>query len=167
MTSQEPADPRIVDLVPRPTVAVRVQQPFSELDLGALFEIHMPNVSDRLTDLGGTPAGPAYGRYHEFGPEQADVEIGIPVMTPVANLRPLAECQPGEIGNSELPGGRAAVTVHTGSYGGLADAYARLRGWIRGQGLADGDGPWESYINDPSEVQDPSELRTEVCWPLR
>ena len=166
MTVQKPGDPRVVELTPQPTVAVRVQKPFEELDLGALFDLHLPNIADRLADLGGTPAGPAYGRYHEFGPQQADVEIGIPVTGPVANLRPVAECESGEIGNSELPGGRAAVTTHLGSYDGLAATYDRLREWIRGQGLDDAPGPWESYIKDPSEVEDPAELRTEVVWPL-
>src|SRR5204863_7472180 len=117
-------------------------------------------------DLGGTPAGPPYGRYHEFGPETADVEIGIPVVAPVANLRPLAECQAGEIGSSELPGGRAALTVHQGSYDGLKATYDRLRQWIAANGFDAGPGPWESYINDPTEVSDSSQLRTEVVWPL-
>jgi effector-binding domain-containing protein len=166
MAGQTSENPRIVEVIPRPTVAVRVQHPFEQLDLGALFDLHMPNVADRLADLGGTPAGPSYGRYHEFGPERADVEIGIPVAGPVANLRPLAECEPGEVGNSELPGGRAAVTVHEGSYDGLKDTYARLQEWIQAEGLEPGAGPWESYIQDPSEVSDPSELRTEVVWPI-
>lgn len=166
MSDETSGDPRIVGLTPTPTVAVRVQQPFEQLDLGALFDLHLPNVADRIADLGGTPSGPSYGRYHEFGPERADVEMGIPVLAPVANLRPLVECEPGEVGNSELPAGRGAVTVHHGSYDGLKDAYDRLRAWIEAQGLRPGAGPWESYVNDPSEVSDPSGLRTEVIWPL-
>jgi effector-binding domain-containing protein len=166
MPDEPSQDPRIVDLVPVATVAVRVQKPFEDLDLGALFDLHLPNVADRLADLGGTPAGPPYGRYHEYGPQLADVEIGIPVVEPVANLRPLEECEPGEMGNSELPGGRAAATVHIGSYERLAATYDRVRAWISAQGLKAGSGPWESYVTDPSEVEDLSELRTEVVWPL-
>ena len=84
------------------------------------------------------------------------------MVAPVANVRPLAECVAGEIGSSELPGGRVAITVHVGSYDGLSTTYQRLRDWIHAQGLEDGPGPWESYTDDPAEVDDPSQLRTEI-----
>lgn len=159
------SDPRVVDLAPQPTVAARVQQSFDELDVGALFGLHMGNVADRIADLGGTPAGPPYARYYEFGPERADVEFGIPVAAPVPNLRPLAECEPGEVGAGELPGGPAAVTLHVGPYPELGKAYRRLESWISAQGHTPGIGAWESYIKDPSEVGE-ADLQTELVWPL-
>ena len=96
---------RIVELTPQPTIAVRIQRPMSELDLSELFDTHLPNIADHIANTGGTPAGAPFGRYHQFGPDQVDVEIGIPLAMPPSNLRPLAECESGEMGSSELPGG--------------------------------------------------------------
>jgi AraC family transcriptional regulator len=152
------------DVAPQPTVAVRVRAPTPSL--GELFDRHLPNIADRVADLGGTPAGAPFARYHHFSPDSVDVEIGIPVVAPVANLRPLAEAEPGEVAGGELPAGRVAITVHRGSYDGLAGTYRRLEAWLEAGGHAAGPAPWESYIDDPTEVEDASQLRTEVVWPI-
>lgn len=155
----------IRELAPQPAVAARMTQSMAELDLAALFDEHLPNIAHRLADMGIEPAGPPYGRYHEFGPEKVDVEIGIPVSAPAPNLRPLAEAVEGEMAGSELPGGRVAITVHRGSYDGLKETYDALHDWIHEQGHEEGPGPWESYVDDPGEVAE-ADLKTEVCWPL-
>lgn len=155
----------IRELTPQPSAAVRLTQPMQSMDLAALFDEHLPNIAHRLADMGIEPAGPPYGRYHEFGPERVDVEIGIPVSAPVSNLRGYDEAEEGELFASELPGGQAAIAVHRGTYDGLKQAYEDLHDWIHGQGREEGPGPWESYVDDPGEVST-DDLRTEVIWPL-
>ena len=153
-------DHQIRELEPQPTMAVRVRVPMEQLDLGALFAAHLP----RLHAVAGD-GGPPYGRYHEFGPTQADVEIGVPVGDVSTDLP-----DPGEdehpIEPSELPGGPTAVVIHHGSYETLGAAYDRLHDWIHSQGHEDGPGPWESYLDLPDQVEDEASLRTVLHWPL-
>lgn len=155
----------IHQLDPRPAAAVRVTGVMDELDLGELFGEHLPNIAHRLADLGVQPAGAPYGRYHEFGPERAVVEIGIPTSAPVSTLSPMATAADGELAASSLPGGPVAVAVHRGSYEGLAATYAALEQWIGEHSHRPSGAPWESYVDDPFEV-DAADVRTEVCWPI-
>jgi effector-binding domain-containing protein len=157
----------ILELERQPTAAVRIQQPMAELDLAAAFDRFMPLVMHRIVASGGSIGGPPFGRYHRFGPDVVDVEIGFPVGAAPAGLQSLASCAEGEVGTSELPGGPVARTVHRGSYEGLSRTYDGLHEWIHAQpGYDDGDGPWESYVDDPGSTADQSQLRTEVTWPV-
>ncbi len=48
----------------QPTVAVRLQQPMAELDLGHLFGQYLPNLAEGVAGRGGQPTGAQCGRYH-------------------------------------------------------------------------------------------------------
>ena len=159
-------DAQFVDLSAQPTAAVRVRRPMSSVDVGALMGDAMARLADRLGQAGATPAGPPYARYHAWGGELADVEIGFPLTSTIDGLPALSASPEGQVGASELPAGRAARTVHRGPYPTLGDAYSSLHDWIHAQGHDEGDGPWESYIDNPAEVADVAQLRTELTWPV-
>jgi effector-binding domain-containing protein len=159
-------DTEIVELEPAATAAVRFQQPMAGLDLASAFDRNMPLVASTIEARGGEIGGPPFGRYHRFGPDVVDVEIGFP-LAQAPDLPALASVAPGEVGISELPGGPVARTIHQGSYDGLSATYDALHDWIHAQpGYDDGAGPWESYVDDPGSATDPSQIRTEVIWPL-
>ncbi|HEY7390536.1 MAG TPA: GyrI-like domain-containing protein [Bryobacteraceae bacterium] len=72
----------------------------------------------------------------------------------------------GEVLVETLPGGPAAVTIHSGPYDQLPAAYAALEEWIAANGLHPTGAPWEAYLNDPADHPNPQDWKTEVCWPV-
>jgi effector-binding domain-containing protein len=69
----------------------------------------------------------------------------------------------GRVVRSSLPAGRVATTVHRGPYAGLGEAYEAVLEWCAANGEKPTRTRWEVY---GPHADDPSELRTEVCWLL-
>jgi effector-binding domain-containing protein len=158
-------DAQIVEREPQATAAVRFREPMSTVDVGALMDRAMGALGARLEEAGVSPVGPPFARYHEWGGETADVEIGFPLAERLSGPA-LADLPSGEVGPSTLPGGRLVVAIHQGPYQELGRTYGGLHDWIHAHGEEDGPGPWESYIDSPEEV-DSANLRTEVLWPVQ
>ena len=149
----------------QPAIAVRTIVPMDQLDVGALFGAALGRLFPYLGQHGLAPAGAPYARYAEFGPERADVEIGVPLAEPATGPASLAA--DGEIGSTELPGGEVATYLHVGPYPDLGQAYQTIEAWFAESGRTPGGAPWESYLVGPDQVdQDESRLETLVCWPL-
>jgi effector-binding domain-containing protein len=165
MTDVHLTNHRIVEITPQPTIAVRIRKPMADLDIRQLFDTQLPRVFQYATSQGHEPTGVPYARYFEFGPDIADIEIGVPVADYPTNLARADEHfeQPG---TSELPGGQVAKVIHHGPYDTLGQAYDALHEWIHQHDHDEGHGPWESYVDDPSEIADQSKIRTEIHWPL-
>ena len=88
---------------------------------------------------------------------EVDLECGIPVAVTFEPTGRVAVC--------ELPGGRAATTMHVGPYDQLRHTWQAMWDWVKSEGLAPAGPPWEVYIDDPTTVE-AARLRTEVYVPL-
>lgn len=161
-----PPEPGLRELAAQPTVAVRVRRPMATVDVGALVDHHLPGIAALTPALGVGLAGPPYVRYHDWGDEVADLELGFPVDREADGLPPLEACADGEPGRASLPGGTCAVIVHVGPYPELPVSWGRLQAWVWDQGLEPAGPPWESYL-DNADLVDPGAVRTEVIRPLR
>lgn len=103
--------------------------------------------------------GAPFIRYFQMDDTIVDFEGGVVVRGPVATTDRLRE--------SELPDGPAAVTLHTGPYDRLCDAYDVLNTWLA-VGEWERSGPsWEVYLTDPREERDPSKWQTRIVIPIR
>ena len=103
-------------------------------------------------------------RYLETSVGMVTLETGMRVTTHSGQWT-AAEGE-GDILAETLPGGPAAVTIHSGPYDQLQAAYAALEEWIAANGFHKAGDPWEAYLNDPADYPNPEDWKTEVCWPV-
>lgn len=106
-----------------------------------------------LDKQGLHPTGPPFSRYRPLEGGGFDAEAGFPCNDVVK--------PEGRVEASELPGGRAARTIHTGPYGEVGAAYEAATAWLIDEGCVPEGEPWECYLDGP-EVAEP---RTEVFIP--
>ncbi len=146
-------------LVAQPTVVIRAKVHPDQLGpvMSKLFPVVMAFVQDSVAE----PAGPPFSRYLciNGNDEEWDIACGIPVSRPLTGA--------GQVEASELPGGAAVTTMHRGRYETLGASWAALQRWVKDNGKAPGEPPWEIYRTDPREVKDPAEWRTEIVIPVQ
>lgn len=146
----------IVELEPQRALTIRRTVPQS--GLGAFFDEILPKLFGEIVGQGATPAGPPFARYFNSDPAAFDTEAGVPFKGTVTASTGARV--------TTLPAGRAAKTVHFGSYETLSKVYRRIEEWCRDNGHRVGEGPWESYVDDPEKTPH-DKVRTEVYWPLK
>jgi effector-binding domain-containing protein len=139
----------------QPTAVISTELPVAEV--GPWLARAYRTLAGVIAAHGTSPAGPPFARFHQLAGDRFAVEAGFPVVTGIesdSGVRP-----------SYLPGGPAAVTIHTGRYEGMAPAYAALASWICNHGGKPEGDAWEVYLNDPAHQPDPATWRTEIVQP--
>ena len=151
------SDPiEIVELQPRRALTIRRMVPRDRL--GPFFMEIFPKIRSVIVAHGATPSGPPFARFYNSDPAAFDTEAGFPFTGTVTAS--------GDARITTLPGGRAAKAVHIGAYDTLPQEYRRIAAWLAEENHRAGEGPWESYVDDP-ESTPRDKVRTEVYWPLR
>jgi len=140
-------------------------------DIAATIGEVLPHIFVYAQQNGIALAGHPFTRYIEMGPGLITMEPGMRIVAPEQEAISIDPAWTKSSGEAEvkldtLPAGPAAVTMHSGPYDKLPDAYAAIEEWIQAQGLTPAGAPWESYVTDPSEHPDPKDWKTEVFWPL-
>ncbi|MGV3636274.1 MAG: GyrI-like domain-containing protein [Flavobacteriales bacterium] len=103
-----------------------------------------------------TITGPMFSYHHRRPSDTFDFEIGFPVSKAIK--------PEGRVISSKLPAVKVVRSVYQGPYEGLAQAWPALQQWVRANGHGETGKFWESYLNNPDEVKDPKEYRTELNW---
>lgn len=140
----------------QPTLCIRKRVPVEALP--ETFGQAYNDILFYLNSLQEQPVGAPYAAYYNMDMSDLDVEIGFPV----------AKTLPGdeEILPSEIPAGRYASLIHTGSYDKIGEAYESLSTFIKGCGLSPSGVAYEFYLNDPGQTP-PHELQTKIMFPLQ
>jgi AraC family transcriptional regulator len=151
------------ELAAQPVLVVRRKVRRSEI--AATIGAELPKVFLLAQKRGIALAGYPITRYLETSLGLVTLETGMRV-TVDKDKWSAAEGE-ADVVAEVLPGGLAAVTVHSGPYDQLQGAYAALEEWIGANGFRSAGPPWEAYLNDPADHPDPRDWKTEVCWPVR
>lgn len=136
-----PRSCEIVDSRPQPALAVC--EVVAIADLPTRIGHGFGAVMQHLGRLGESPAGGPFVGYLSMGPS-FDAVIGFPTTRELPGA--------GDVGPTTIPGGRRAVTMHTGPYEQLAVTYEELMAWVAGQGEKPAGPVYEFYLNSPDEV---------------
>jgi len=73
----------------------------------------------------------------------------------------------GRIKSRIEKGGEVLIAHMWGPYSELSQAYTQIENWLKENNRIARNIPFEVYLNDPSNVKDPSEIQTDIYQPLQ
>lgn len=117
-----------------------------------------------LMPAGIMPIAPCFSVYHdpEFKPTELDVEIAFPIAEQLDQV----PATPGGRSFTQrvVPGGKAAVVIHEGTYDTIEGSYVVIGNWISENGFHMAGPPQEAYLVAPDDPGGPiTEIRVPVA----
>ncbi|MBN2204953.1 MAG: GyrI-like domain-containing protein [Thermoleophilia bacterium] len=141
-----------------PQLALTRRETVTMKTIGEGLDAGFAALKDHAAATGAETAGPPFVFSPDFGKDQFDLVICMPVT---------AGAEAGEgIALEEIAGGHVAAVTHKGAYTDVPKAYEALFGWIKENGREPAGVAREVYHNDPKETPE-SELLVEIAIPLK
>lgn len=125
-------------------------------DMGRYMDPAIQEVIAAITAQGLAITGPMFSYHHRRPSDTFDFEIGFPVAQAVQ--------EQGRVKSSSLPAAKVVRAVYQGPYEHLGEAWRALEHRVKEHGITTTGRFWESYLNNPDEVQDPGGYLTELNW---
>ena len=143
--------------------AVEVRELAGELVASVRFRGTYREIGDRFRSL-ATVVGPhgvgvPFALYwqEEYAPEQADIELCIPVTRVLDDRRSTSRV---------VPAARCIVTVHRGPYDSIGESYSRAIRSMETAGQLLELPIRERYLRGPESGVDPRDFLTEIALPI-
>lgn len=126
-------------------------------DDGYEFDVAVP--VDQTSGASSKAAVTRAGGDTQEGPAKADDKT-----TDAGSSSKARELPPVQL--KQLPGGRAARTVHVGADAGMRATYDKLFGWLAAHGFEPAGSPWDESVREAGDTPD-AQLATNVYVPVK
>ncbi|NNF01696.1 MAG: hypothetical protein HKN22_03355 [Bacteroidia bacterium] len=139
--------------------AMTMRKTVSQDEMEATISACKAAIQTVIADQGLEMQGHPFTIYHAWDPPtNVDMEIGIQVTSKGKTA--------GDVTAIDMPSGMAVMGQHYGSHDKLGDVHYAIDEWMKSNGKAPAGAPWEVYVTDPTTVSDPSQVLTEVYYPI-
>ena len=149
-------DVTIKNYRPQQMAAIRVKTTLPQVTSKVIQLLN--ETSDYLKSVSVEPTGPGFAVYYEVGSFLVDLEAGYPVGQEVEGN--------DRVHAGELPGGKAAITLHNGPHPQMPAAHRAVQIWMREHEVDFVAPPREVFLSDLRELSESDECETESVWPI-
>lgn len=156
----EPFDGVITFDAPELYLAAVRETDFPLAEMPRLMDGLFPEIFTVLADLGAVGSGPPLSLHTRIPTDTADLAVGVPLTAPLPSA---FETSGGfRVEPTPCPGGPVAATSYLGGYDGLGAAWGAFLAEVGAAGHQPSSRFFEAYVSNPTEVADPSTLRTDL-----